>query len=349
MEAYVDKEGNTRYRRINRNRNDLDISNDDKSNRNNIDLVNRINNNSNNNVINSISINNSEINNTNIVNNTINSVNNINNNNQNTNINTTSHINNNQKSNLTNITDNNNNLQLYNTTNENIRININLPYQPKMQRPQNPPNTAKKEDPSAEEEMLRMPEDEREAYKKKILGIASEPSKIQRSLGSRISDFLKEHKEGIFAAVDVIGTLCLSRPSILRTFGRVKKAVTNGYEYFSKEGIENGFKKWWNKSQQEHANDLINNYPELKSKDKDIATILKFLPKTTVKQAKENQNKSSAHCVICLCDFEIGESISALPCFHVFHTQCIENWLQQAPHCPVCKFEVTLTNLLGQV
>ena len=32
-------------------------------------------------------------------------------------------------------------------------------------------------------------------------------------------------------------------------------------------------------------------------------------------------------CVVCLCEFEDGDLVTVLPCFHEFHTECIEPWL----------------------
>ncbi|CAN0556407.1 unnamed protein product, partial [Ectocarpus sp. 8 AP-2014] len=45
-------------------------------------------------------------------------------------------------------------------------------------------------------------------------------------------------------------------------------------------------------------------------------------------------------CCICLEDFEAGEKATRLPCLHLYHTVCIENWLQTSGTCPQCKFRV---------
>ena len=42
-------------------------------------------------------------------------------------------------------------------------------------------------------------------------------------------------------------------------------------------------------------------------------------------------------CPICLEEFEIGESIRALPCLHKFHPHCVATWLRSNAVCPVCK------------
>lgn len=45
-------------------------------------------------------------------------------------------------------------------------------------------------------------------------------------------------------------------------------------------------------------------------------------------------------CAICLTDTEIGETISRLPCNHVFHKKCIQPWLRQASTCPTCRHDL---------
>lgn len=42
-------------------------------------------------------------------------------------------------------------------------------------------------------------------------------------------------------------------------------------------------------------------------------------------------------CTICLVEFEDGETVNQLPCQHIFHVNCIENWLLRTATCPVCK------------
>ncbi|CAL5059325.1 unnamed protein product [Urochloa decumbens] len=49
---------------------------------------------------------------------------------------------------------------------------------------------------------------------------------------------------------------------------------------------------------------------------------------------------SSERCVVCLCDVEDVETAAWLPaCLHVFHRQCIDQWLHQHGHstCPICR------------
>lgn len=45
-------------------------------------------------------------------------------------------------------------------------------------------------------------------------------------------------------------------------------------------------------------------------------------------------------CAICIEDYIAGEDIKTLPCFHNFHTECIDSWLKIKANCPICKIEL---------
>jgi len=45
-------------------------------------------------------------------------------------------------------------------------------------------------------------------------------------------------------------------------------------------------------------------------------------------------------CMICLEDFELGDKCRRLPCGHVFHESCVDEWLKRCTDCPICKANV---------
>ena len=92
---------------------------------------------------------------------------------------------------------------------------------------------------------------------------------------------------------------------------------------------------------------ILHSNHELQNKNKDLQTIINFIPFTII-QDEPKKLKDDPSCVICLTNFEVGEKVSALPCCHSFHTKCLDNWITRNPKCPVCKFEVTLRNLIGE-
>ena len=195
---------------------------------------------------------------------------------------------------------------------------------------------------SEEERERRNKLEEQRLYEKKILGIAHEDSKVKiednRSSGEKISNFIENNSDSILAAVDVIGCLVLHGPSIGRTIVRVGSIVGNAINHIG------------NRNSNNEDNDIIRNNPEIRNKDKDPDTIIKFLPVSEVKEIKQNvddNDNNNKKCVICLCEFEVGDQVSALPCLHVFHTECIASWIKKHLQCPICKFEVSLKSLIG--
>lgn len=50
----------------------------------------------------------------------------------------------------------------------------------------------------------------------------------------------------------------------------------------------------------------------------------------------DNDDEEEKNCPICLEPFEEGNTVKTLPCWHMFHTQCIDKWLRMRNKCPVC-------------
>ena len=51
-------------------------------------------------------------------------------------------------------------------------------------------------------------------------------------------------------------------------------------------------------------------------------------------------NEENKKCVICYEDFVDNDNAIYLPCFHVFHSKCIKEWLNTKDICPLCKINV---------
>jgi hypothetical protein len=57
--------------------------------------------------------------------------------------------------------------------------------------------------------------------------------------------------------------------------------------------------------------------------------------------SKESKDgKEEYQCTFCLEQFQEGEWVRTLPCFHQFHQQEIDKWLLTNGTCPVCKHSV---------
>jgi hypothetical protein len=47
--------------------------------------------------------------------------------------------------------------------------------------------------------------------------------------------------------------------------------------------------------------------------------------------------QNETKCSICLEQFKRGERVCELPCKHIFHDDCVREWLSREATCPVCR------------
>ena len=40
---------------------------------------------------------------------------------------------------------------------------------------------------------------------------------------------------------------------------------------------------------------------------------------------------------MCICDYEDNDRLRVLPCSHVFHADCVDQWLAVNATCPLCR------------
>lgn len=60
------------------------------------------------------------------------------------------------------------------------------------------------------------------------------------------------------------------------------------------------------------------------------------LPETVVEEVSSEIKK----CTICLSSYETGENRLFLPCFHSFHTECVDEWFKTSHSCPECRHDL---------
>ena len=88
----------------------------------------------------------------------------------------------------------------------------------------------------------------------------------------------------------------------------------------------------------------LDNNNHVRATDREI---LNNLPETQIEDvSKLDQEKKN--CVICLEDFKNHDKAIILPCIHLFHKNCIKNWLKKKNTCPICKFKLTGSNIESQ-
>lgn len=52
------------------------------------------------------------------------------------------------------------------------------------------------------------------------------------------------------------------------------------------------------------------------------------------------QASTQSTCMICLGEFTACDACRRLPCRHIFHASCVEEWLRRCTDCPICKDNV---------
>lgn len=60
--------------------------------------------------------------------------------------------------------------------------------------------------------------------------------------------------------------------------------------------------------------------------------LIQHLPSGSYDGSKKNRE-----CVICMNEFVVGDMVRYLPCLHIYHTLCIDDWLMRGSFtCPSC-------------
>lgn len=55
-------------------------------------------------------------------------------------------------------------------------------------------------------------------------------------------------------------------------------------------------------------------------------------------QQQEADRANDEHrCSVCLEQYQVGDVVRTIPCFHSFHASCIDPWMREKAECPVCK------------
>eukprot|EP00736_Rhodelphis_marinus_P010315 Rmarinus@m.14247 len=65
----------------------------------------------------------------------------------------------------------------------------------------------------------------------------------------------------------------------------------------------------------------------------DMLPTHKFVASSMHSSEEETHKK----CLVCLTEYEDGEELRTLPCFHYFHKDCVDPWLKRNRVCPCCK------------
>ena len=80
---------------------------------------------------------------------------------------------------------------------------------------------------------------------------------------------------------------------------------------------------------------MLKNFISKKIKTTDA--LINTIPTTVV---TENLSEEERSCPICLSEMEVGTEVRNLPCNHIFHKGCVDEWLRVNASCPTCRFNI---------
>ena len=86
-------------------------------------------------------------------------------------------------------------------------------------------------------------------------------------------------------------------------------------------------------------------YEQLLQLEDDVGKVNKGLTneqidKLPTKKYRQRIDGDNNKCIICMEEFEEKERVKYLPCEHLFHHDCIRQWLLKEKSCPYCKSEI---------
>ncbi|CAL8364685.1 unnamed protein product [Gadus morhua 'NCC'] len=66
----------------------------------------------------------------------------------------------------------------------------------------------------------------------------------------------------------------------------------------------------------------------------------KLLGKQEEEEEGADEEDTEEKCTICLSILEEGEDVRRLPCMHLFHQLCVDQWLLTNKKCPICRVDI---------
>lgn len=70
------------------------------------------------------------------------------------------------------------------------------------------------------------------------------------------------------------------------------------------------------------------------------ALFLQRIPQDLKMCLEDEELDTDEKCTICLSMLEDGEDVRRLPCMHLFHQGCVDQWLATSRKCPICRVDI---------
>ena len=140
--------------------------------------------------------------------------------------------------------------------------------------------------------------------------------------------------------------------SLKKKYSHLKRYLKNslmedGQDKLLKEKMEEEFAL--RAVEQQIMNEICPNpdamsYEQLLELEEGLGSVNKGLSKDKInkiplKPFRKALFEDNSNCIICMEMFNENELVKQLPCGHIFHGECIDQWLGEQKNCPFCKAE----------
>ena len=162
-------------------------------------------------------------------------------------------------------------------------------------------------------------------------------------------DILSPFKDRKYKTISVNRANTYNNPTniITNNLSRINTYQNNNNQISRNNNIRN-INSFGHERRELFSDDIItSNISE--ENNENIAQLVSYIPVFRVKKKIKSNESNNSRCSICLCDFEIGEVKSTLPCLHSFHCFCIEQWIKRKKYCPICKFQISINSLKNNI
>jgi hypothetical protein len=86
------------------------------------------------------------------------------------------------------------------------------------------------------------------------------------------------------------------------------------------------------------SNSDLSELGPLYEKNDRLAEIQRYPSRVLREEDELARGEGEGHsCSVCLESYRAGDEVRTMPCFHTFHTECIDPWLAERAECPECR------------
>ena len=151
-------------------------------------------------------------------------------------------------------------------------------------------------------------------------------------------------KDGIRTIFDGISLLSNECKDIYNQFNTIKGRLNSNYNNnMGSSNVTNSNPVSNNKTSFDDNNNLNVHQNNNQINENEINLIMECLSTDILKEIKVGENNK---CLMCNEEFNIGQSVTTLPCSHVFHFKKIKSTLKYNNKCPNCQVEISLDNII---